>query len=287
MKAITAYIKGWKKVLKHKRMSLLLYGLNLFVAMLSLIPLSGFLKKTLAHSLMANKMLTGFDYTFLTDFYHQYGQGISLILNQSIGFIILFFVFSVFMMGGILSVFKHTAHEFSFAQFWKGCGKYFWRLLRLTIYFLIIQGVIFVFFGWLFLQMVGSSSPFGLESELVLVNNFKILFPIYVFVITLFFMIQDYTKIHLVQEDQIWLTQPIKQSFQIVFNNIIPFSFLYLLNILTLLLLFGIYWIFKNQLNVNSLLSIFVLSQLFIFGRVVIRLLNLSSATYLYQNRKK
>jgi len=285
---MSAYAEGWKLVLGHFKMWGLFYVCNVLFALVAAYPLNGFLQSTIGDSLAIMDSLPGFDYTFVTGFLNQYGKGFSLILNQSFLVIGAFLLFSVFLSGGILEVFKRRKEDFAFAHFWSGCGKYFFRLLRLMIYFMVGQGTL-LFLAWTcFKSLSGGLSPFVLETDRDWVNAFKIILPFYLFFASLFMMLHDYAKIHIIHQGKSLLFQPIFQAIKMVFQNFFSCIFLYLLNFATFLLFFGIYYIVRNLLNADtmtSILLIFVVGQFFILARIATKLLNLGSATVLYQER--
>jgi len=288
MKAIQAYFAGWKQVFGNKRMWIFLYLLNLGIALLAAVPISGIFSKSLGQSLELARSLDGFDYAFISELLREYQTGFNIILQQSLGFTGLYLLIFIFLMGGILSIFRNRETPFNFSDFWKGCGKYFWRLLRLTIYFLIIQGILLGIFSTIYLSMTNGMSPFKNFSEVTLITSFQILAPIYLFLATIVFMIHDYAKIHIVHEDKSLLTFPIFQAVGFVFKNFFSCLFLYFLNMLTFLLLFGIYWLASSNMQGMSMTSIailFITIQVFIFARVGLKLLNLASANHLYKSR--
>lgn len=285
MTITNAYRSGWKKVWKNKKMWILLYLLNFVFALLSTIPFRGFLKNSLGNTLATSKMLDGFDYAFLTDFMREYGNGVSVILNLSVGIILLYFIFSIFWMGGILNILKKENEEYSFQKFWYGSSKYFWKLLRLTFYFFIIHFMVLGVFALLFLRK--GISPFELDSEVEIIQSMMVLIPIYLFFATILFMIQDYAKVHIIHHDDALITRPIRNAFQFVFKNFRKCMGLYLLNILTFLAFFGIYWIFSNSFKSNStptIVLLFFIGQAFIIARIAVKLVNLGSAFSLMKN---
>lgn len=287
MAIIKPYRSGWKKVWKNKKMWVLLYLLNVVFALLSAVPFLGFLSESVGHTLANSKMLDGFDYTFISDLMREYGSGLSVILNLSKGIILLFFLFSIFWMGGILSILKNEENDYSFRKFWQGSAVYFWKLIRLTFYFTFFQIVILGFFAFLFLQQ--GVSPFEVESEVSIIKSIMILLPIYLLFATIFFMIQDYAKIHIVHDETKFIFQPIKNAFRFVFKNFRKCFGLYLLNLLTFAVFFSIYWILSNSFNSNSTPTItllFLIGQTFIFSRIAVKLLNLGSAMELFQTLK-
>ena len=276
--------KDGRRFFRYRKMWLALYLLNFGFALLASLPFSGYLSKTLGQSLEMERHLEGFDYTFINDFLREYGQGISAFIDTSLGFIFLYLLFSVALMGGILLAFQHFSEAFRWSTFWEGCRHFFWRLLRLTIYFILIHAAILGLFGLFFYLATHGFAIFEMETELELVRPLYYLLPLYLLTATIIFMIQDYAKIHVVQVNQQWLTRPIWQATELVYRNFGRFFFLYLLNIATLIALFAAYWwigqLFSTTTNTAIALSFFW-GQFFVFGRIGLRLLNLGSATYL------
>ena len=286
MNPIRAYLEGWKAVFRNGRMWLALYLFNVLLALLAAFPFSGYLGKTIGQSLELQRSLSGFNYTFATDFLREYGQGLSGILDASLGFTGLYLLVSIALTGGILLVFRHFSGPFQWAVFRQGCARFFWRLLRLTLYFALLHISVLALFGGLFYLATGGLSIFQMETELELVRPLYFILPIYLLVAAVFFMVQDYAKVHIVQADESLLTRPIRQAFGLAFRNFGPFFLLYLLNIASLLVLFGIYWWISSRFQATSggtIAGLFLLGQAFVAGRIGLRLLNLGSATYLYQ----
>ncbi len=286
MKVIHAYIKGWTQVLQHKRIWGLIYLSNFVLALLSAMPISGFLGRKLGYSTSLGNSLPGFDYTFIGEILQQFNLQVDRILDQTYFNICIFLIVSVFLMGGALSVFQRVPGSFSWTAFWQGCRKFFWRLLRLNIYFLLLHTVVFFFFAFLFSAYCDGLNPFNMESEKQMIDAIMILGPIYLLVFTLITLIHDYAKIHLVRRDERWLYTVFGESFMLVFKNIGRFGALYLLNMFTFLLVFGLYWwgsSFFESVELSSITILFLIGQIFIILRVAIRMLFWSSATYLYQ----
>ena len=286
MKAVSAYIAGWKAVFRNGRMWLALYLFNLLFALTAVIPFSGYLGKTVGQSLELERHLKGFDYVFVNDFLREYRQGVSPILNASLGIILLYLLFSILMMGGILVVFRDFYGAFRWEAFWQGCRQFFWRLLRLTLYFGLIHLAVLALFGILFFLATGGFAIFEMETELELVRPLYYLLPVYLLVAAAFFMVQDYAKIHVVKEGRRWVFRPVLQSFTLAARNFGPFFLLYLLNIISLLLFFGLYWWINGLFQPDTgsgIALLFLWGQAFVCARIGLRLLNLASATYLYQ----
>lgn len=281
MNFITAYISGLKTIFSKGKLWLLLYALNFLFAIFLAYPLSGFLGTKLGHTLAADKLLEAFDFSIANDFVNEYGDAFGVIMNQSLLGMGLYLLLSVFLVGGILNVLKIKEKSYSLATFWSGGGKYFWRMLRLTIYFLFIQIVILGAFFMLFsILTAGGLERFHNEGDII--QRGLMVLPFYLLVATIFFMIHDYAKIHVVATDKNLLFQPILQAFGWVFKNFSQTFLLYLLNLLTFGLLFFIYWKLDGG---TVILAVFLIGQFFVLARIGTKLLNLASATELYQQR--
>jgi hypothetical protein len=286
MKVLSAYSKGWLLVIRNKRIWALLYLVNLVLALFAAIPLSGFLGKTIGDSTLLGSSLPGFDYTFIGELLQQYNLQIDRILDQTFFSIFIFLGVSVFLMGGALHLFRQGVAIFDWSDYWLGCRKYFWRLLRLTFYFLIVHTVTLLVFVTIFASMCEGLNPFLMESEKQMLDAFMVLSPIYLIFFTLITMVHDYAKVHLVALDYKWIYKPFLESFRISFKNSGRFIALYCLNIFTFLIAFGLYWwgsSFFEAVDSSAIIMLLLIGQIFIIIRVAIRLLFWSSATYLYQ----
>jgi len=285
MNALTAYKEAWKAILNTRKMWLLVYGITFLLALLSALPLKGFMAKNLGNSLALNQSLPGFNYGFIGDVLNEHGDVIDLILNQSFVIIICFFLVSIFLMGGILSIFRQEEITYNGAVFWDGCSRYFWRLLRLSLYFLFFHFLLLAIFVSVYLARTNGLNPFETDSEVLWIRTFHIMAPIYLLLTTFLFLVHDYAKFHVLHSNRILLTVPIIQTFRFVFKNLGKFFSLYLLNILTFLLFFCIYYFLKNSFMTDSFGTItllFLLTQIFIMLRVGLKLLNLSGVALLY-----
>lgn len=286
MKSLKAYFKGWSSAIRYKRMTLILYLFNFILALLSAFPVSGFLGQSVGRSMSLERSVPGFDYTFWSEMKQVFGDQINAILDQAIWFVILYLIISIFLMGGILTIFKNNPERFSLKLFWQGASKYFWRLVRLTVYFLSSHVVLLVLFLSIFSAMTNGLNPFKLESEEQLLNAFFVVAPIYLLCFTTLTLVQDYAKIELVHRDPKWLTSTFWGSFKKVFQNFRSFFSLYLLNMLTLGLVFLVYWQISDRIipdTMSSIALLFLIGQIFIILRILIKLLNLAGITHLYQ----
>ena len=284
MSFIIAYVQGWWQTILKIRMWLLLYVLNLLFALLAALPLFNILEEKASRSISIEKLLPGFDFQVVQDFLNQYGDMLTVVFNQSRVLFVLYFVFAVFFTGGILTVFKNIPEKLSLRTFWGGCSYYFWRLLRLTVYFLALHGLVLALFWGLFTAILGGGI-FDAENELYVYRVLKFIIPAYLLVAGMFFVVQDYAKVHIIHQDKGFLFRPFWQSFGLVFKNFLPVFLLALLNVLTFSCFTLLYWLLsKPALDNSTAIHIsFIIGQAFLFARIGTKLLNLASTTILYK----
>lgn len=288
MSIIKAYQLGWSSLFKHKRMWFFLYVANLLFALAIALPIQNWFAAAAEHSLSINNSLHQFDFTFISDMLNQYGISIPVISNQLQMVILLYILFSILLNAGIIYVFLKP-EKFSFANFGKGSFQFFWRYLRLSIYFLIAEGLLLYIIFKLYSLIAGSLNIFEMESDTVLINAFNVAAPIFVFLLIIVKMIQDFTKIEIVKSNERLLLKPIAKTFKNIASNLVSFFGLYLLNIIIAIGFIALYFLIKHFIPNSSatLLPLFIFSQLFVILRIALKLVNYKSAIEIYQNKNK
>jgi len=277
MTVLTIYIKGWGVAFNHLKLWGFLYVINFLFALLVSFPIFRFLDAKLSHSMALDKLYERFDFTVANDIINEYGDVVSFLMNQGIVTSFFFLLVSIFIVGGILYVFRHRNTPFRFADFWIGGAKFYWRILGLTFLFLIIQGlVLFLFFSLFTFLTAGGLDRF--HSEAAIYQRAMIVFPFYLFFATIFWMIQDYTKVIMVDKD-LSLFSSLGQGIRFVIKNFMSTFLLYFLNLLTFAFIFYLYW----RSPASSLVGLALLiGQFFLLFRIGMKLLNLGTATLWY-----
>lgn len=282
--------QGFQQLYQYKKIWLILYLLTFVLAGFVAYPLKTYLEKQVGHSLMVKDMMEGFNYTFYNDFMNHYGDGIAPILNQSSLVILLYLTLLVFLMGGIIATFLNRLEQYDGSLFWSNCAAYFWRIFRLSIYFAFIHGIVLTFFFFIYMKITNGLSPTNLESEGIIFVAIKYMTPIYLFFASFFFMWQDYSKLALVKNNYTWVFQAMKDAFQFIKNNLRKTFGLYLINLGLLALVFVINYFITTTFEIRTTSTIFIsffISQLFVIIRLGLKLVNLSSAGFLYQAKEK
>lgn len=290
MIALKALKQGFRQAWQYKSIVILLYIMTFVLAAVAAYPLKSLLESTVGHSLMIGDLVKGFDYTFLNDFKNAYGAGFIPIWNQSIVILALYILCFVFLTGGIIATFHQQPPRYSQSIFWGESAHFFYRFLRLSLYFLVVHGLVLGIISFIFYESVHGLSPFELENEATISFNFKIAFPIYILVAAFFFMWHDYTKFFLVAQNKRWIFQVLWKALGYVVKNFRQAYSLYLFNLVLWSLVIYISYKASALIDFDSgtdILVSFLLTQLFILTRYYLKLVNLSSIVHLYQHSQE
>lgn len=220
MTIFTAFKSGAKQSLKYWRISIILYVGLLVSALLGALPWRNLLSSQVSQSLMIGDLVDGFNYTFINDFIQNYGAGVSPVLNMSLLSVVVFLVIYLFLSAGALGTIFKQPERFDRQLFWGSAGQYFWRLLRLTLFFLILHGVLLAFFGWIYWKVTKGLSPQALEQEGIITACLRWLIPLYLFAVSFLLIWQDYAKIQLVKVNRFWIWKAVRAGAKSAFGGL-------------------------------------------------------------------
>jgi hypothetical protein len=279
----SAYTQGIRIAWDYKKVVFLLYGINLFVAYLLLIPFSTMLAKALDNTTAALQLLEAFDITIFSTIISEYGRGSNLIgLIISYGFVYL--ILNTFIAGGILHLLKENI-DFSMKEFLTGCVTYFKRfikLLLLSVLFMVAVLITFillkVLFGLFTKNAVTEFWPF-------LLNFLSIL--LLICMIAIINMLFDYAKIIVVYNDFYKIFRSVKDTIMFVMMSMGKTLGLYGLYFLTSLIFLYIYLYMSSLIYVTGPLTIFlffIVSQLYMIVKMFIRLCFFTGQFKFYKN---
>ncbi|PSR10776.1 MAG: hypothetical protein DA408_20765 [Bacteroidetes bacterium] len=286
MTSLTALRSGFRQAWRYRRSILVMYLATLLLAGLAAWPLHALLQAEVGHSAWVQAMVKGFDYTFLNDFWQNYGAGFIPVFNQSVVLVGAYFLLLVFLTGGLASLLVQQPATFDRAVFWGGSATYFWRMLRLTLFFLGVHALVLALFGGLYYQVTKGLSPMALDNEGIITACLRWLVPLYLLVAALVFMVQDYAKLMLIQGEYRWIWPAVKKAFSFNRRHFRQTYGLYLLNMGLLGLLLGGNYYLSTAFQVTTtptILLSFVLSQLFVLARYGLKVINLGSAVVLVE----
>jgi hypothetical protein len=127
---------------RNKRYIIWFYFLNLLFSWWGAVGFSTKVHAVLDHSLYADKMFHGFDFTVFSEmmFRPEMGPPQNSTAPATI-FAVLFFLASMIFMPGVLLGYSYD-HRISRNEFFRACSQNLWRFVRLFLIFAVVAGII-------------------------------------------------------------------------------------------------------------------------------------------------
>ncbi|MBU50604.1 MAG: hypothetical protein CL920_18150 [Deltaproteobacteria bacterium] len=281
-----AFSEGLRHTTRHIKMWFLYWFLNLVAALAVVAPLFFLLQQSLGKSLYAEELQKQFQlqYVFELVYAQQGAPALYVFALLSVAAVYLFL--QIFLSGGVLYLFNHEDVKFSFAEFFHGAGRYFWRFFRFFIISLLMYGLYFFlyrkFAGILNGYVKGSID----EPSVVMMSWLK--FGLFMLGFWGLHTYLTYVKVGLVAEDNPGVFRQLWRSFRVVVSNLFA-VFTLALGLLALGgVLYGLYYLGTFWLSPGKtmLLWLFLIQQIYILLRVWLQLNTQAAQLTLYKELK-
>ncbi|MBI5729700.1 MAG: hypothetical protein HY963_01045 [Ignavibacteriales bacterium] len=285
MKILNAYIEGFKKAFVSKKIVTVIYGITFLLAAVLVATFKSTLTNNFGNRSELYKLFRDFDFTIYSDFINNHGDIVRPIMNQMIWFGAFYFFFTVFFAGGVLKYFDGSAIKSRVQAFFAGSAKFFFRFLRLGLYVLVIQMIIFGVVVFIFSKIISNAADNtpepGLFTILAIWGTIHLLLFIFVSIVS------DYAKIILVKEDSKKVWSALKSGLIFTFKKFFVVYPLYVLLLIVPVALVIIYFGFDTVIGMNSMFTVLVMAviqQLFIWARWFSKVWILGSQFELFSN---
>jgi hypothetical protein len=217
--------EGARRVWRHQRILWWFFFANFVLAAFGTVPVDRTVGRVADHSLYSQRVYQGFD---LSAFYELAGNPEVALWSKFSGsllFAVIFFVFALFLTGGILETYR-TDRKLTTADFFHACGAFFWRWVRLLVFLLIVLAPITIvasgFTTWSdSLSHDAPQEKLGFWVELAGL----LLVALLMMSVRLWF---DMAQVHAVAEDQRSMLRAVARSFRLTFRNFGSLFWMYL-----------------------------------------------------------
>lgn len=257
MKIFKAYSAGVVSAVKSKRMTTLIYAVTLLLALVLAIPFHNALSIRAGNTMALSSMVKHFDYTTYTDFMRQAGRALSPLLVEAFWMGVFYLIFTIFFSGGVLTVLNEQ-NSFTIKNFLSGCGKYFFRFLRLAIYMIISEVIIVSLLMFAMGAILAGAYP-AVQTEASLFYIFVAGSIIGILLLILLLNISDYAKIILFRDDSKKVFKSIWGSIKFVFRHFFGAYTLFLLLLIAPVIFFILYLWLDSSIGMVSGITIFIM----------------------------
>jgi hypothetical protein len=276
------FIAGLSLVWRRQSVLWWIFLVNLVLAGLGTAAFMQQVSPVLDHSLQSPAFVRSFNpFVFaglMTD-----AEGISAARMASSCFLLVFFVFMLFVEGGLLETYR-LDRGLSKGEFFESSGRFFWRFVRLLILLLIVLipvGIVYrLTTGATHLLDERSPSPIpgvwsqfiGLLVVLLLLQTVRLWF--------------DMAQVRAVAEDERAIRRALGRAFKITFGNFGSLYWLYLrISVVAWMALALLGWIWIRLVRPEWIGASFLVTQLMLLCWLGTRLWQRAGETIWYQQR--
>lgn len=251
---------GLRIVNRHKRYIFWFWVLNLALAWLGSIAFREMASSTLDRSLLAGRLLHGFDVPALLELMGRPETGPMLEPTKAAAhFAFVFFFATLLFLPGVIEGYTNEG-RLSRDEFFRVCGRNLWRFIRVFIVFAVIAGAV-------------AGALFSAEHALVKLagNSTNELLPFYtdVAVLTLIFLVMtllriwfDLSQVDVVFRDQRAVRKSLRAGLRYTLRHLLSLlgSYVVIAIVAALILITGV-WIWHAAVPPQSVGGAFVVSQ--------------------------
>lgn len=274
--------EGARRVWRYQRVLWWLFAVNLTLAAFGTLPLSSALRPVTDHSLHSQNLYRAFDVPTFLDLASNPDVALWSKFTGSTLFAFIFFAFAFFLTGGILEAYR-TPGKLGTADFFRACGAFFWRWVRLLIFMLIVLTPIAIA-AFAISKWSGTLSDDAPQEKLgfwVDVIGFGLVLLL-AMLVRLWF---DMAQVRAVAEDERAMRRTLTRAFRLTFGNLGSLFWLYFrISFLAWLALVAAFWIWLRIPAQDVGLSFFLLEVVLLWW-IGTRLWQRASETVWYERR--
>jgi hypothetical protein len=135
---------GFFLVWRHQGLVWWIFFVNLALGFIASVGPRILLAPVLEKSVYAEQLSQRFDVTTYLELLTKPEVSLTSLQAGSAAFGLIFLVYVMLISGGVLSVYRDDC-KLSRGEFFETCGEFFWRMVRLTLCFVIPFGIVFAF----------------------------------------------------------------------------------------------------------------------------------------------
>lgn len=262
--------EGCRRLWRRQRVLWWAYFVSLVLAWFASRGAGTMFGAVLDRSLAAQKLFHGFDLAVMVELMNQRSVSPGVPMQGSFLATAVFFVFMVFLTGGILADFG-SAKKLTTGEFFGACGKYFWRMVRVLIFLGIVLVPVFFLYGGL----SAAAARLARDSADEL-TGFRLSVAIWAVVGFLLMTVRlwfDMAQVHFVAEDERAVRRSVWRSLKFTLKNFsVLFAIYFSISLLAWAGWFVLAWLWLRTATPEGVAYTFLLGQLAVLLSLTTRL---------------
>lgn len=275
---------GTRLVFHNTKFVFLLWFLNAASSIVLTVPIYNLLLVNISNSNLSDRLTENFDYFWFLQFRNLYEIQLDQIPITIYSVVVIYTIIQTFFLAGLIAVFN-TPSKNHIVDFFYGGVKYFFRFFKVLFYSVILFVLIFYIYDQIgnYITELYKNS----ENEMMEFVLKSLRYILLIFLIGCVTMISDYTKVSLAINDKLQVHTEILNVLIFLKNN---FSKVFLIFLIVAvlgavgILFYNMIGKFIPRMPAYFLVLSFVLQQLLIIFRLLIRMLFCSTEVIIYKD---
>ncbi len=262
----------------------LLWGLNAAAAFILTVPTYYILVDNLSQSMMGQKLETGLDYMWLVQFFNLYKSNIGELPLMIYGMVGIYVLVQTFFLGGLVAIFNIPKKN-HMVDFFFGGVRYWYRFTKVTL-----VSLIFFFLAFELNYQLGNWIAWSFSGSESVLTDFvlrSLRYILLIFLIGLITLISDYSKVSVGIKDSQKVLKEIFSSILFIKQNFVKIFSVFLL-VAAIGAAGGVVYNFVGAVIPRTpfyfLILSFILQQMLIIFRLLIRMLFCSTEVLLFKD---
>lgn len=266
---------GWCLVWRHKKILIWVFVVNLVLGVLAAIAPWVEFSKVLDNSMQSARLANGFDLGTFIELLSRPDINMSAPRWGSVIYSYLFFLFMLFITGGILTAYRED-RGLSTGEFFGASGEFFWRMVRLFLMSLIPYAIVAAFIGIVFgISSVPASEKTAFQIRIV----GMVIGIVLVLLVRLWF---DVAQVRAVAQNEHGMFRDLMRAFVISFKALGTLLWMYLrISIVAWVLLALGLWLWSH-LPGNQVWATWLLLEVVMFTQIFARLWQRAASVHWY-----
>jgi hypothetical protein len=272
---------GFGLLLRRQSVLWWVFIVNLVCGALGTAPAMRALSQALGHSLAGKPLTNGFDLGTFIELLRLPDVNIMRSATGSYVFAFVFFVFMLFVTGGILETYRQD-RKLSISEFFGASGLFFWRFVRL----MLLSMIPFAIAGMIYQGLSKAADHIGERAIADQVGIFLFWLAVFVFLvmalkIRLWF---DVAQVRAVAQSERRMWRNLWRSLRILWGEPWRLFWIYFRIALVSWIILALCLVIWSKLGPSSMFLTFIVLEAIVFSQLATRLWQLASTTAWYKN---